>query len=81
MRLLEGHTARNRRMASGQKNQEFQKNQECKRTFKRTTGGIKAYGEQKLSVASPAEPRGEKSFIFLQILGGEKLLKFIEKCR
>ena len=33
-----------------------------------------------LSVATPAEPRGE--FFFLaQVLGGEKLLKFVEKCR
>ena len=30
------------------------------------------------SVATPADPRGEKSFDFLQILGGDKLL---EKCR
>ena len=34
-----------------------------------------------LSVAIPAEPRGEKNFFFVQILGGEKLLKFVEKCR
>ena len=34
------------------------------------------------SVAAPAEPRGEKkNFFFVQILGGEKLLKFVEKCR
>ena len=32
-----------------------------------------------LSVALPAEPRGEKNFFFVQILGGEKLLKFGEK--
>ena len=32
------------------------------------------------SVATPVEPRGEKTF-FVQILGGEKLLKFVEKCR
>ena len=31
----------------------------------------------KISVAIPAEPRGE--FFFLTILGGEKLLKFGEK--
>ena len=29
-----------------------------------------------LSVATPAEPRGEKKLFFVQILGGEKLLKF-----
>ena len=34
-----------------------------------------------VSVATRAEPRGEKIFYFLQILGGEKLLKFVEKCR
>ena len=33
------------------------------------------------SVATPAEPRGEKKLFFVQILGGEKLLKFVEKCR
>ena len=33
-------------------------------------------------MATPAEPRGEKkTFFFVQILGGEKLLKFVEKCR
>ena len=31
-----------------------------------------------LSVATPAEPHGEKNFFFVQILGGEKLLKFVE---
>ena len=31
------------------------------------------------SVATPAEPRGEKKLFFVQILGGEKLLKFVEK--
>ena len=37
---------------------------------------------QCLGVATPAEPRGEKkTFFFVQILGGEKLLKFVEKCR
>ena len=36
-------------------------------------------GEQKVSVALPAEPRGEKKLFFVQILGGEKLLKFGEK--
>ena len=30
-----------------------------------------------VSVATPAEPRGEKK-LFVQILGGEKLLKFVE---
>ena len=34
-----------------------------------------------LSVATPAKPRGEKKLFFVQILGGEKLLKFGEKCR
>ena len=34
-----------------------------------------------LSVATPAEPRVKKNFFFVQILGGEKLLKFVEKCR
>ena len=34
-----------------------------------------------LGVATPAEPRGEKKLFFVQILGGEKLLKFVEKCR
>ena len=34
-----------------------------------------------LSVATPAEPRGEKKLFLAQILGGEKLLKFVEKCR
>ena len=33
-----------------------------------------------VSVALPAEPRGEKNLLFfVQILGGEKLLKFGEK--
>ena len=36
---------------------------------------------QVLSVATPAEPRGEKKLFFVQILGGEKLLKFVEKCQ
>ena len=31
-----------------------------------------------VSVAPPAEPRGEKKLFFVQILGGEKLLKFGE---
>ena len=34
-----------------------------------------------LCVATPAEPRGEKKTFFVQILGGEELLKFVEKCR
>ena len=34
-----------------------------------------------VSVATPAEPRGEKKLSFVQIVGGEKLLKFVEKCR
>ena len=29
-------------------------------------------------MATPAEPRGEKKLFFVQILGGEKLLKFVE---
>ena len=33
------------------------------------------------SVATPAEPRGEKELFVGQILGGEKLLKLFEKCR
>ena len=33
-----------------------------------------------IGVATPAEPRGEKKLFFVQILGGEKLLKFGEKC-
>ena len=32
-----------------------------------------------VSVAPPAEPRGEKKLFFVQILGSEKLLKFGEK--
>ena len=34
-----------------------------------------------VGVATPAEPRGEKKTFFVQILGGQKLLKFVEKCR
>ena len=34
-----------------------------------------------LSVATPAEPHSEKKKKFVQILGGEKLLKFGERCR
>ena len=33
------------------------------------------------SVATSAEPRGQKKLFFVQILGGEKLLGFVEKCR
>ena len=33
-----------------------------------------------VSVATPAEPRGDKKLFFVQILDGEKLLKFVEKC-
>ena len=36
---------------------------------------------QLVGVATPAEPRGEKKLFFVQILGREKLLKFVEKCR
>ena len=32
-------------------------------------------------MATPAEPDGEKKTFLVQILGGEKLLKFVEKCR
>ena len=32
-------------------------------------------------VATPAEPHGENKLFFVQILGGEKLVKFFEKCR
>ena len=39
------------------------------------------FNQQELSVATPAEPRGEKKHFFVQILGGEKLLKFVEKCQ
>ena len=35
--------------------------------------------KKNISVAPPAEPRGEKKLFFVQILGGEKLLKFGEK--
>ena len=37
--------------------------------------------KQFVSVATPAEPRGEKKLFFAQIFGGEELLKFVEKCR
>ena len=33
-----------------------------------------------VSVATPAEPRGEKKKL-CKFLGGEKLLKFVKKCR
>ena len=36
---------------------------------------------REISTAAPAEPRGEKKLFLMQILGGEKLLKFVEKCR
>ena len=32
-----------------------------------------------VGVATTAEPRGEKKLFFVQILGGEKLLEFVEK--
>ena len=39
-------------------------------------------GKLSVSVAPPAEPRGEKKKLFFCAnLGGEKLLKFVEKCR
>ena len=41
--------------------------------------GISVRHEQHVSVALSAEPRGEKKLFFVQILGGEKLLKFGEK--
>ena len=48
-------------------------------------GGIAAVGvnnyRDSISGATPAEPRGEKKLFFVLILGGEKLLKFVEKCR
>ena len=37
--------------------------------------------ESFLGVANPAEPRGENKLYFAQLLGGEMLLKFVEKCR
>ena len=41
-----------------------------------------AFLDQSFSVATPAESCGEKKKLyFVQILGGEKLLKFVEKCR
>ena len=40
-----------------------------------------SFGHFLVSVATPAEPRGEKKLSFVQILGGEKLLKFGGKCR
>ena len=42
------------------------------------TGGIN-HVIHDVSEATPAEPRGEKKLSFVQILGGEKLLKFVEK--
>ena len=33
---------------------------------------------QLVSVATPAEPRGEKKLFFVQILGGEKLLNLVK---
>ena len=36
---------------------------------------------ENFGVATPAEPRGEKKLLFVQILGGEKVLKLVEKCR
>ena len=34
-----------------------------------------------VSVATPAEPRCDKTTFLVQILGGKKLLKFVEKCQ
>ena len=39
----------------------------------------KKHAQYDISVPTPAEPRGEKKKN-VQILGGEKLLKFVEKC-
>ena len=41
----------------------------------------KLLGPQCRCVATPAEPRGEKKLFFVQILGSEKLLEFVEKCQ
>ena len=38
-------------------------------------------GPRFVSVATPAEPRGAKKTFFVQILGGEKFLRFVEKCQ
>ena len=38
---------------------------------------LTAMVQNSLSVATPAEPRGEKELFFVQVLGGEKLLKFV----
>ena len=48
-------------------------------TLQVTKGAFDALN--KVSVATPAEPRGEKKLFLVQILGGEKLLKLVEKCR
>ena len=45
----------------------------------RTRGIYPGQTSEHVSVALPAEPRGEKKLFFVQILGGEKLLKFGEK--
>ena len=44
-----------------------------------TRGGDFSVPHFKLAWPPPAEPRGEKKLFFVQILGGEKLLKFGEK--
>ena len=48
----------------------------------RTDGPVRGTdGPVKVSVATPAEPLGEKKHFLVQILGGEKLLQFVETCR
>ena len=44
-------------------------------------GKILKKRQKVLAWPPPAEPRGEKKLFFVKILGGEKLLKFVEKCR
>ena len=43
------------------------------------TGEVVHCNSLLLAWPPPAEPRGEKKLFFVQILGGEKLLKFGEK--
>ena len=42
---------------------------------------FEAFFSEVFSMPPPAEPRGEKKLLFVQILGGEKLLTIVEKCR
>ena len=51
------------------------------RDFSNVPWRKRAFGPGTISVATPAEPRCEKKLVFVHILGGEKLLKFVEKCR